>query len=61
MRVKVKIQVNLLRVLMRVKVEDTGQLLLRVLMRVKVKDTCQLPSCFNESEVEDDRSTYFVF
>ena len=51
MRVKVEDTGQLLlRVLMRVKVKDTGQLLLRVLMRVKVKDTGQLTSCFNESE-----------
>ena len=46
---------------MRVKVEDTGQLLLRVLMRVKVEDTGQLTSCFNESEGKRYGSTYFVF
>ena len=61
MRVKVEDTGQLLRVLMRVKVEDTGQLLLRVLMRVKVEDTGQLTSCFNESEGRRYRSTNFVF
>ena len=61
MRVKVKDEVNLLRVLMRVKVEDTGQLLLRVLMRVKVKDTGNLLRVLMRVKVKDDRSTYFVF
>ena len=35
--------------------------LLRVLMRVKVEDTGQLTSCFNESEGKRYRSTNFVF
>ena len=51
---------NLLRVLMRVKVKIQVNLL-RVLMRVKVKDTGQLTSCFNESEGKRYRSTNFVF